>query len=60
MQFADNLLRIFNPKGLKLKIDEEEERNDFTFSSFTLEFYNPYLEKTYKRYLADRIIKFIR
>ena len=57
-EFAKHLSHIFTPAGLKREVNVDKD--DFSMGSWTLEFLNPHLEKTFKRYLVDRSIKFIR
>ena len=59
--YATNLGRVFNPKGLKLKpLKPKKAKNDYTMHKITLVFNNHYLEKRFKRYVIDKIIGFIR
>ena len=57
-EFAGHLSKIFTPAGLKREV--KADKDDFSMGSWTLEFLNPHLEKTFKRYVVDRSIKFVR
>ena len=59
--YANNLGKVFNPKGLKVKsVKKKKPKNDYTMHSVTLLFNNQYLEKRFKRYMTEKIISFIR
>ncbi|CAG9311321.1 unnamed protein product [Blepharisma stoltei] len=61
-KYKSKLSDVFNPKGIKLKNDKEEEapKNDYSLKTLTLQFYNLYMEKSFNKFTTEKIMKFIR
>ena len=57
-QYAKRIISIFHAKGLKREV--VEDKDDYSLSPLTLEFNNSHLEHSFKRFIVERSIKFIR
>lgn len=60
IQYCSNLNKIFVSKGLKIAGSEDEDKEYYSLHKYTLGFRNIYVEKSYKMYLIEKIIKFVR
>ena len=59
--YAQNLEKVFLSKNLKINSTVPiKPKNDYSMNPLTLKFNNQYLEKRFKRYITEKIIKFIR
>lgn len=57
-QFANRIFAVFHAKGLKREV--VEDKDDYSMGTLTLEFNNSHLERSFKRFIVERSIKFIR
>ncbi|CAG9332606.1 unnamed protein product [Blepharisma stoltei] len=58
-EYADCLNKVFIPKNVDMGANEDEDHDYYAFHNIFLQFKHPYVEKTYKTHIIQRITKFM-